>query len=449
VSARRLNAYIRAEVADPLLRSAYSLMLSAALTAGLGLAFWLVAARLYDADDVGRDAALIAVMVELSTICQLNLVNAVTRFLPSLERGTARALLAAYGASGALAVVFAVGFVGLAPLASEEFAFFQSDLRIAALFVAGQVGWGWFVIQDAALTATRNAPWVLFENTAFGALKLLALPALLLAGSGHGVFLAWVLPALLLLAPVNVFLFRRAIPEHVRRHRPARSFLRRLGRARFLRFMALDYGASVFSQGAATVLPVLVVALLGSSANAYFYLPFMSVTAFIMLFYGATSSLVVEGALAEHRIRELVATLARRLAVMVVPGTVVLVAAAPLILLPFGPDYVREGTSVFRLLACACAFQVTLTVYVAIARLQGQGARILAVEAARAGLLLAGAVVLAGPMGLDGIGIAYLASSVVVTLAVLPSLVRFFRSPSIPPGPATLPAPAPQGVAVR
>ena len=70
---------------DPLLRSAYSLMVNAAVTAGLGIAFWIVAARLYEPVVLGRGAALIAVMMELSTICQLNMANAIMRFLPSLD----------------------------------------------------------------------------------------------------------------------------------------------------------------------------------------------------------------------------------------------------------------------------------------------------------------------------------------------------------------------------
>jgi hypothetical protein len=53
VSMRRLNVYMRSEVANPLLRSVYSLMLNAALTTGLGLGFWLVAARLYEPSEPG------------------------------------------------------------------------------------------------------------------------------------------------------------------------------------------------------------------------------------------------------------------------------------------------------------------------------------------------------------------------------------------------------------
>jgi O-antigen/teichoic acid export membrane protein len=419
---------IRGHAADPLFRSAYSLMLNAGVTAGLGIAFWVVAARLYEADEVGRDAALIAAMVELSTICQLNLTNALTRFLPSLERGTARALAVAYAASGGAALLVGSVFVVVAPLVSEDLDFLHDDPGTAVLYVVAQVTWGWFVLQDAALTALRRAPWIPVENGIFGALKLGALPIAIALGESHGVFLSWVLPAIVLLLPVNLFLFRTAIPAHVSRYRPKGSSLRRLGRRRLVRFMGQDWGATVLAQASTTALPLLVVALLGSAANAYFYIPFTIVVAFNMVFYAASTSLVVEGSMAEERIHVLTAKLARHLVLVLFAGTAVIVAAAPLIMLPFGADYVHEGTSVLRILACACVFRGISILYIAVARLHGQGLRILVVEALQMALLLGGAITLADPLGLEGIALAWLGSIAIVAVAVLPSLVRLFRS---------------------
>ncbi len=424
----RIAERARSDAADPLLRSAYSLMINTAVMAGLGVVFWVVAARIYDTETVGRDAALIAAMMELSTICQLNLVNAVTRFLPSLERGTARALLGAYGVSGAAALVVGAAFVGVAPMISDEFGFLRESL-FAALYIIAQILWTWFMLQDAALTAMRQAPWVPVENAVFGVLKLAALPLLLALGAAQGVFLAFALPVVLLLVPVNLFLFRRAIPEHLRRHRPAGSALRRLGRRRLVGFMAQDYGATVLSQASMTALPLLIVALLGSSANAYFFIPFTMVVAFNMLFFSVSMSLVVEGAMAEDRIQALATRIVRRFGLLVVTGTAVMVAAAPLILLPFGGDYVRESTPLLRILACGCLFRAVTVLYMAIARLQGKGARILAVEAVQMALLLGGAAALATPLGLEGIALSWLGATAIVALAVVPSLVRFFRSP--------------------
>jgi O-antigen/teichoic acid export membrane protein len=426
----RLSARVRALVAEPLLRTAYSLMVNVAVAAGLGAVFWVFATRLYGAAAVGRDAALIAAMMELSTICQLNFVNALARFLPSLERGTMRALLGAYALSGAAALVAGAGFVALAPMISHQFIFLRESWLMAALYVVAQVLWTWFVLQDVALTALRQAVWVPVENGAFGLLRLAALPLFAALGAEHGVFLASVLPTVLVLVPVNLFLFRSVIPNHVRRNRPQGSALRTLGRRRLVGFMAKDYCATVLSQAAATALPLFVVALLGPAANAYFYIPFTIVVAFNMLFYGVTTSLVVEGALAEERIRDLARTLVRRFALLLVPGTALIAAAAPLLLFPFGPDYVSESTPILRILACGCLFRAISMLYMAIARLQGKGSRILAVEATQMALLLAGAAVLATPLGLEGIAISWLVATSLVALAVLPSLVRFLRSPS-------------------
>ena len=52
-----------------------------------------------------------------------------------------------------------------------------------------------------------------------------------------------------------------------------------LGRSGLARLMAHDYAASVLVQAALTALPLLVVALLGQSAGAYFFLPLTVITA--------------------------------------------------------------------------------------------------------------------------------------------------------------------------
>jgi O-antigen/teichoic acid export membrane protein len=414
---------------DPLISSAYSLMANGALTAALGVVFWVVAARLYDPVQVGRDAALIAVMLELSTICQLNMANAITRFLPSLQRGTASALLRAYAVSGIAAAVGGLAFLLLVPRIATGFDFLHDHWRLGVLYVVALVAWGWFALQDAALTAVRRAVWVPVENGVFGILKLAALPALLAVGAADGVFLAWMLPVLMLIVPVNAFLFRAAIPEHLSRHRPAGSaVLARLGRRGLVRFMAQDYAATVLALAPSAFLPVLIVALLGPGPNAYFYIPYTMVGAFNMLFFTASTSLVVEGALAEHRIRAMAERIARRFALIVVTGTTLMIAAAPLILLPFGEDYVRESSSVLRLLALGCVFYAAVALYVAIVRVQGRSSGILLVQALKLPLLLGGAVALSGPFGIEGVALAWLGSIAIVAVAVAPSLVRFFRA---------------------
>jgi hypothetical protein len=282
----------------------------------------------------------------------------------------------------------------------------------------------------------------------FGILKIAGLPALLALGISDGVFLAWTLPVFLLLVPVNAFLFLKAIPAHLRNHRPTGSLvLERLGRRGVLRFMAQDYAATVLALAPTAFLPVVIVALLGADANAYFYIPYTMATAFNMLFFAASTSLVVEGALAEDRIRAMAERIARRFALVAVPGTTLMIAAAPLILLPFGEDYVRESTPVLRVLACGCVFYAAIALYVAVARVEGRSSGILLIEAIKVPLLLGGAVVLSRPLGIEGVALAWTGSVGLVALAVAPSLIRFFRGQ--PAGRLAIRARRPVGEGVR
>jgi MrcB-like, N-terminal domain len=136
---------------------------------------------------------------------------------------------------------------------------------------------------------------------------------------------------------------------------------------------------------------------------------------------------LAEHGFTEHQIRALARTVARRFVHFLVPGTLLIVSATPLILIPFGEDYVREGTPVLRVLACA--FQATIALYISVARLRGLGLRLLAVNGALTVLLIVGTLVLAAPLGLVGVALAWLGASAAVALPILPSLFRFCRSP--------------------
>jgi O-antigen/teichoic acid export membrane protein len=418
-----------------LLRGAYSLLANTAVTAALGLGFWVAAARLYSSAAVGRDAALIAAMVELSTLCQLNMGNGIVRFLPDLGRRSAFALATAYGVTCAFALLVGVAFVLLAPTVSHELAYLSASTGFAVAFVATLVLWGLFTLQDAALTATRRAPWIPVENGMFGALKLATLPAMLAVGATHGVFLAWALPMALLLIPVNLLVFKRAIPGHVGRE-ARESSIARLGARRVVRFLAQDYLASVFTQATLTVLPLMVIAILGARESAYFAMPFTIAVAFDTFAYGACTSLVVEASLAHERLRALARVFVRRVLGPLVPAVVLLVLAAPLVMLPFGHEYSKHGAGVLRLLLCASLLRLCIALFSAVSRVRGHGLRLGLVELALLALVLGPAVPLAHASGIEGVATAWLLGNGVVCLAVAPSLIRFLRAPAeltVPP----------------
>jgi len=414
--------------AHPLLRGAYSLAGNTIVTSGLGLVYWIVAARLFDERDLGRDAALIASLMLISSLCQLNLGNTLVRFLPTLRRRAGAMVLLAYGVSVALSLIVALGALFLAPIVSDDLALLDDEPLVALAYALGVGAWTLFALQDAALSALRAAHWVPLENAFYGVLKLAALPLALALGLEHGVLLAWVLPLPLLIAPVSVLLFRRLLPRHAARAAPVERPLRTLGRGPLARFLSQDFAASVLAQLGGALLPVVVAAMLGAVDNAYFYIPFTIVAAFDLLFIGVATSLTVEGAFGQERVGALVRLAVARFGIVLAGGMVVLIAGAHLVLLPFGADYADRGDDVLRLMALASLPRSAIYLYGAVQRLRGHGARILAAQGAVVVVQFGLLALLAPAWGLTGVGVAWLASALIVGLAVTPTLTRVLRT---------------------
>src|SRR4051812_21932281 len=85
-AARRLSEHIRA----PLYREGYALVMSAGLASVLGFAYWIVAARTYSDEVVGKNSVVISTMLLISAIAQLNLAGVLVRFVPGAGKLTLR-----------------------------------------------------------------------------------------------------------------------------------------------------------------------------------------------------------------------------------------------------------------------------------------------------------------------------------------------------------------------
>jgi O-antigen/teichoic acid export membrane protein len=423
-------ARARAQLSDPLMRGAYSLMANTILASVLGVAFWIVAARLFPTSEVGRDSALIAAMLTLSGICQLNMVNAIPRFLPQVQ-DPARTMRTAYLATGAVALVLASAFVVVVPLLVSDLEALGDEPLLAAGFVVATILWGVFGIQDAALAALRRAPWVPVDNAVYNLLKLSALPLMLALGAAFGVFQSWVVPLILTIIPVNLFLFRRVIPAHRRTHTATASPLR-YGRRKLFHYLAQDYAATTLAFTALAALPLLVVSFVGSTANAYFYIAFIIVHSLDLLALNAGTSLMVESAFDEERLQAHARTIVRRFLPLMAIASALVVIAAPLLLMPFGAEYADEGATVLRLLGAAVLFRATIILFQVISRARRRGGALLLVDAALFVLVMGLTVALARDYGLTGVGLAWLAANAMVALVLLPSLVRFLRVEGAP-----------------
>ena len=418
----RLSA-VRRELGVPMYRNAYALMLNTVVNSGLGLLYWIVAARTSSPEDVGRGNALISLMLLVSILTQADFGQALIRFLPRAGTGAGRFVLSAYGTAVGLAVVAATGVMVWCHLLDPADPLYVST-PFAVWFVVSTAAWSVFHLQDSALTGLRASVWIPLENGVYGLVKLGLLVVVAQTTVADGVFLSWNLPVVALLVPVSLLLFRRLIPRH------AASALEGEGpppRGMLVRYLAGGYVGHLAGQMSTTYLPVLIVSLLGAAQGGFFLPAQTAFASMTLLSQSIVASLVVEAAKDEEHAHRHARAMARRIATTVWPAAALVGLGAPWLLLLFGPDYRENATTLLQLLMLTVFPKIVTALYNTRCRLQNRTGRIAVLQCLQAVVLLGGTAALAGTWGLVAVGWAALAAEAVPALLLAPTVVAWLR----------------------
>lgn len=391
------------------------------LTSVLGLLFWVLAARLYPSAALGRDALLIAVMQAIVSAADLNLNSALPRLLPQLGTRRTRFVIGSYGAVATVATVVGVGFVVLAPRLSHSLAFLGADPLLCLALVGGVVAWSIFALQDNVLVAVRRSGWVPFEGLVFGVSKLVLVVVFAKTHTPHGIFFAWILPAIVLTIPVNLGPVRLGLrsmgdsaPLRLRGTRPTRTAL--------LSFLAYDYGSVLVRQGGILVMAVLIVTVLGPVANALYSVCFTCVGIVEMMLLAVGNALIVEAAAKPDDATMLARTMVRRALWGATALTALSFAAAPYVLSVFGPEYAHNATTPLRVMLLAAVPQTVIAFRIVLWRLDGHSSRILWLRTVVTAVVLAGYLLTLHDGGLVAAAWSWTGAHLVFALCVVPSL---------------------------
>lgn len=394
----------------PLYRNGYALLLSSALTSVLGVVYWVLAARYYPVAVVGVNSAVIAAMSFFSALTRLNMNGVLVRFIPCAGQSTSRLIGYAYGLS-LLAALLTMGVcLLLTPwLPLQQFS--DATPLFLAWFVISTLAMNIFVLQDHVLTGMRQTLWIPVENTIYAIAKIILLVIFATLVPRYGVFLSWTAPFLAISLPLNMLIFRRFVPAHTAASR--NQELPIISR-QMIGYIASDYVGAMFSMASTLLLPIMVTALAGATANAYFYLPWMIASSLQLVAVNMTMSLTVESAADQDRLN----TYARQVFVhiirLLVPVVAVVLLGAPYLLHIFGRAYAEEGAVLLRLFVLATLPNVFVMLYLSIARVQGRLTEIVVVQGTLCLLVLGLSYVLLQTYGIIGVGSAWLVGQAIV-----------------------------------
>jgi O-antigen/teichoic acid export membrane protein len=290
------------------------------------------------------------------------------------------------------------------------------------------------------LTGLRSAVWVLIENAVFGIVKIVLL-VLFAARLPHlGIYLSWMLPAAAAVPVINMLIYGRLVPRHTAatldRVPPSN---RQVGR-----FLAGDYSGAMFMLVSINLVPVLVAADTPDvQSTAYFYMAWLVGGILDLVGVSMSMSLTVEGSFDATTLARNCRKALRKVALLLLPCTALVVLLAPWGLGLFGPGYAENGTPVLQLLAGATLFRAVTEVYLGALRAQSRASMVAIVQGIRCVLLLGLTVLLVDRMGLIGAGLAALLAQAAVAVLVSVGLWRVVSGkrtePAVPAPEASTP----------
>ena len=407
---RKLQARLQT---DHLVRNSLYLMLSSGLQAALGFTFWVIVARLFSTEDVGRASSLVTATSLLAILSLFGLNSTLVRFLPtSKDRDaliTAAAILVAVCGAG-----FGLIYLLLTPVLAPRLAFVEHRPVMVAGFVLLTSVAAVNLLTNSVFIASRKASYcALTDGGISGITKIVS--GLILAGTGaYGLYCAcaagFAIAAVVSLALTAVALhWRPSLTASFRTLKP------------LLRFSSANYAGNICTLLPTLVVPLIVLDRLGASAAAYYFVAFQIATLLYSAVYAVEQAFLAEGSHAEADWRE-IRKRSRRFAVaLFVPACLVLIFAAHWVMLTFGVRYSHHATPSLMVLALAVIPIAASNWSWTVLRLTGQ-LQLLVASAAVYALAVCGLAWFLAPHGLTAVAASWPVgcslSAIVASIAV-------------------------------
>jgi len=371
-------------------------MLTSVSSAGFGSIFWILAAKLYPAEDVGIATALISSMGLMVLLSRLGLDFSMVRFFPQSDKGRI------FGTSAiittAIAVLLGALFITGVNIFSPELQLLRWP-PYALLFIIFIAANSLTAMSCTSFVAVRKAGFKFIQSLIVGSRIFFLI--LLMALGALGIFGAVGVSLILALVSAIFLLARSGIrPQLV----IDRGFLNDA-----FHFSAGNYFAGLFIAAPTMILPIMVLNILGAEQAAYYFIAYAIAALLFMIPNAVGMSMFVEGSHGEvmGKIvkRSLLAVL-----LLLVPAAVLLYMLGGWLMGLVGPDYAAGGLGVLRMMIAASFFVALNVMFFSIKRIQQDMGSLLLLSGLIFTLLVGSGYVFMHMFGVVGVGYAWMLS---------------------------------------
>jgi O-antigen/teichoic acid export membrane protein len=394
---------------SPFYKNSLFLITDYVAMAVIGFFFWILVARFYSPVDVGYGSAAISSLSLLSVLGLIGFNYTLIRFLPGADK-PAVMINTCLTLSGLISIVLAVVFLLGLNIWSPALLFIQRDLIFSVAFVVFAMAYTFVAIINNVYIASRRANLVVTTDTIQSVLKIPLAVSLGLYFRSFGIAAACGIAASVSVL-LGLFFF---LPRIMKPYTPLPAFKTGI-LSHLWHYSAGSYLASILTALPGWIMPIMVVNVLDSEQNAYFYIVW-TISSVINAISGAASqSLFVEGS---HSVENLGLNIRKALKfiyLLLIPVAIVVLLFGAHLLSLFGAAYSAHGLGLLRVMAVASLFGGINSIYSSTLRIKNKIRELYFIYAIQMVIVTAGSYLLLPITGTIGIGYMWLGAQAMIS----------------------------------
>lgn len=400
----------RSHLQDPLYRNSFYILLTLISGAVFGFIFWIIAARMYNQQEVGLNTALISAVGLIAIISFLGLDQSIIRFFPQRNKYTI--LTTSSMVILISTILFGVIFVLGIDIWSPDLLLIKNNLL--AFFIA-LVAFTLTTPAANAFIALRKSKYYFYQSLLMNLRVILVLLPFL---GSLGIFLSFGISSLIAILFSFIMIYRKIekSPDD-KILRIDKEFLKES-----FHFSAGNYFFMLFATIPLYLLPLLVLNVLGSDQTAYYYIAYTIASFLFMVSAAFSTSLFVEGSHGESLRKNTIKSLLAIFSILV-PLALFIFFFGGYILEIFGKDY-TNGLELLRVMVISSFFYSICQVYFSIEKVRNNIKDLIIISLLIFILLVSLSYFLMFNYGILGVGYAWIISYFLGSIVVLYKIIR-------------------------
>lgn len=412
----KINQHISSFFSDSLFRNASYLVANSIVGSVTGFLFWLIATRLYTAEEVGLATTVLAVVGFIALFSDLGFTITLIRFIPH-SKAKNNLINTCFTVSGIVALFLSIFFIVGVNIFSPKLFFLQSNLFYSVVFVLYTFLVSSVALQDSVFIAFRRAKLSFVKMSVQSTLKIPIIFMVTTLGP-FGIilsfFVAYLFATLLSLYSLipKISSFYKPLPkiDH--------SIIKQI-----THFSISNFIARIFESIPSAILPLLITNILSPEKTAYYYMAWMVATIVYVIPISISKSLFAEGSHTDENFILQIQKSIKLTLQFLVPIIIIFIIFGDYILLLFGEEYSSSGLHLLWLLLLSGIPITFNNVFITMKRIEKDIKFVILIN----GIITTGTVLISyltlETWGIIGIGIAWLFSQ---TIALIISLFIHF-----------------------